>query len=259
MCVITLADYMNILNAALNSQYNGYQYGVTTIQKPAVNNVKEEKKGNKKVKTAAFIGSAIGISAAVAGIYHMAKKGNPALKFSKLNYEENDILLIGAGSVLGGLTGGLLADKNKENRNPKLREASQQFFGSMLCPISILAVANKKLEKSGFKLPQIKSDSKLAKAANVALGALPKVAVTIGSLIAGMEIGNKIMNKVNNKIFKEEVKHDVHASDYLVHADDLCLAANLLLKDTKSISMVTSKALPATFLLAGTKTGSQEA
>ena len=251
---------MNIINAALNSTYTGYSPVVKPVQTVGVPSQSVSFAANKnKVKAASFIGSALGISAAVAYIYSMAKKGNPSMSLNKLTYEENDILLIGAGSILGGLTGGLITDKNKKNRNAKLREASQQFFGSLVCPISILAIANKGLEKSGFKLPQIQSASKLAKAANTALAALPKVAVTICSLIAGMEIGNKIMNKINNRIFKEEVKHDVHASDYLVHADDLCIAANLLLKDAKSISNITSKALPFSFILAGTKTGTQEA
>ncbi len=87
---------------------------------------------------------------------------------------------------------------------------------------------------------------------------MPKIADTIGSLIAGMEIGNKIMNKVNNKIFNEEVKHEVHPSDYLVHTDDMCVAASLLLKDSKSLSAITSKALPLSFILAGAKAGMQE-
>ena len=252
---------MNLLDAALNSTYKSYQYGskTQTIKKPEKQNQVNFAANKNRVKTASLIGSAIGIAGAVAGVYAIAKSGNPAVSLKNLTYGERDILMIGAGSILGGLTGGLLADKNKANRTPKLREASQQFFGSLVCPISILAVAERALEKSGFKLPQIQSASKYAKAANVALAALPKVTVTIGSLIAGMEIGNKIMNKVNNKIFKEEVKHDVHPSDYLVHTDDLCVAANLLLKDAKSISQITSKALPLSFILAGTKTGMQQA
>ena len=248
---------MNILDAAINSTYTGYKYGKPTqikkTEQPSVNFAANK----KEVKIASFIGSALGIAGAVAGIYSMAKKGNPAASFKNLTYGEKDIILIGAGSILGGLTGGLLADKQKENRVPKLREATQQFFGSLVCPISILAVAEKALEKSGFKLPQIKSASKFANVANTVLGALPKIAVTIGSLITGMELGNKIMNKVNNKIFKEEVKHDVHPSDYLVHTDDLCVAASLLLKDSKSLSAITSKALPLSFILAGAKTGMQ--
>ena len=246
---------MNLLDAALNSTYTGYKYGKPAQVKRVEQTPVSFAADRKKVKTASFIGSALGIAGAVAGILAMAKKANPAASLKNLTYNEKDILLIGAGSILGGLTGGLLTDKNKENTKPKLREASQQFFGSLMCPIAILSVAEKALEKSGFKMPQIKSASKYV---NNVIGALPKIAITIGSLIAGMEIGNKIMNKINNKIFNEEVKHEVHPSDYLVHTDDMCVAASLLLKDSKSLSAITSKALPLSFILAGAKTGMQE-
>ena len=209
----------------------------------------------KRVKTASYIGSAIGITTAVGGIYKSAQKGNPNLKFKNLTYAENDILKIGAGSILGGLTGGLLTDKNKENQKPKIKEAIQQFFGSLLCPLGVLAGAEKLLEKSKFKLPHIKTSSKLL---NNTVTALPKITVTVGSLIAGMNIGNKLVNKINNKIFKENETHKVHASDYIVHTDDLCVGVNLILKDVKSISMITSKILPFAFILSGAKTGSQE-
>lgn len=227
-----------------------------SLSQPKVNVSNNNK---KKIAVASIAGSAIGIAGAVAGVYAMAKKGNPNFSMKNFSYAEKDVLLIGAGSVLGGLAGGLAADKNKENVKPKLREASQQFFGNMLCPIGLLAAGNKVLEKTNFKLPKINSNSKPAQILNGVLSVLPKVVVTISSLVCGMEIGNKIMNTVNNKIFKEEVSHDVHAEDYLVHTDDLCLAANMLLKDAKVISGITSKILPATFIVAGSKTGMQEA
>ena len=113
---------------------------VDAVSKPKSNI--NEKNYKRKIAAASIAGSAIGIAGSVAGIYAMAKKGNPALTLKKLSYDEKDVLLIGAGSVLGGLAGGLIADRNKENVKPKLREASQQFFGNMLCPIGFLAVGN---------------------------------------------------------------------------------------------------------------------
>lgn len=238
---------MNVLNSILAEKQ--------TV-KANLYNTKEHR---NKVKAASIAGSAIGIAGAVAGVYAMAKKGNPAVSLKNLSYEEKDVLLIGAGSVLGGLTGGLLADKDKNNVKPKLREASQQYIGNMVFPIGLLAMGNKILDKTGFKLPKINSNFKYAKTANGVLSVLPKIAVTVGALFGGMELGNKVMNNVNNKVFKEEVKHDVQAEDYLVHADDLCLAANMLLKDAKSVSAITSKVLPATFIVAGSKVGMQTA
>lgn len=229
---------------------------VNVVSKPKSNI--NEKNHKRKIAAASIAGSAIGIAGSIAGIYAMAKKGNPALTLKKLSYEEKDVLLIGAGSVLGGLAGGLIADRDKENVKPKLREASQQFLGNMLCPIGFLALGNKVLEKTNLKLPKINSNTKPAKVLNGVTSVLPKVAVTVASLVGGMELGNKVMNKVNNKIFKEEVKHEVNVEDYFVHADDLCLTANMLLKDAKLISRLTSKVLPATFIVAGSKTGMQE-
>lgn len=224
----------------------------------AVQQPKSDKNTKKKVTVASVAGSAVGIAGTVAGIYMAAKKGNPAVKLSNLSYSEVDAFLLGTSAIVGGLAGGLIADDNKENVTPKLREATQQLIGNTLLPIGILAVANKLLAKSGLKMPQINSTSAIAKFANNALNTLPKAVVTVASLMGGMEIGNKIVNKVNNKVFKEEVKHDVHPEDYLVHADDLCLTLSMIFKDTKSISSITSKALPLTFLVSGAKTGMQQ-
>lgn len=218
----------NVINTSLKEQ----KY----ISSPTVS-----AKSRRKNLAGSVIGSAIGIGGAVAGVYALAKKGNPAVSLKNLAYEEKDVFMIGAGSVLGGLAGGILTDDDKNNVKPKLREASQQFFGSLACPLGLLAVGNHLLEKHNVK------------------GILPKVAVVLGSLFTGMEVGNAVMNKVNNKIFKENIKHDVKPSDYLVHADDLCLTASMVLKDVKSISAVTSKILPATLIMAGTKTGTKKA
>lgn len=233
-------------------------HSIVDARAKAKANPYNKKEYRKKVNAASIAGSAIGIAGAVAGVYAMAKKGNPKISLKNLAYEEKDVLLIGASSVLGGLTGGLLADKDKSNVKPKLREASQQFVGNMVFPLGFLATGNKILDKTGFKLPKINSDSKYAKIANAILAVTPKIAVTLTALIGGMKIGNNIINKVNNKIFKEEVKHEVEPEDFLVHADDLCLTANMLLKDAKSISAITSKILPATFIVAGSKVGMQK-
>ncbi len=220
------------------------------------NNKKQDNK--KKVAIGSFVGSAIGIAGSLAGVYALARKGNPSASLKNFSFTEKDILILGAGSVAGGLTGGLIADHNKENVKPKLREAAQQFFGNIAAPVGLLAAGNKLLEKSNFKLPKINSESKPAKAINAVLDVLPKAVVTVVSLVGGMEAGNKVINKINNIIFKEDIKHHVEAEDYLVHADDLCLTANMLLKNAKPGSAVISKFLPLTFLISGFKTGMQE-
>lgn len=211
-----------------------------------------------KVAVASTVGSAVGIAASVAGIYAMAKKGNPSLALKKLMYQEKDVFILGAGAIAGGLAGGLIADKNKENVVPKVREAAQQMIGNTLFPVSFLAVGNKILEKTNLKLPKLKSSSKPAQVINTVLSALPKIVVTLASLTAGAQVGNKVVNTVNNKIFKEDVKRVVAAEDMLVHTDDICLATSMLAKNTPKIASFSNAILPATFIVAGAKTGMQQ-
>ena len=218
-----------------------------------------KKKIDKKVIVGATVGSALGIAGAVAGVYHMAKKGDPKLLLRNLAYAEKDVLLIGAGSVLGGLTGGLLTDKEKKNTVPKIREATEQMVGCIALPVGLLAAGNKLLDKANIKMPQLKSASTMAGYINNALKHLPKVLTTLGCLVAGMFLGHEITEKISNKIFKEEKNTKVEAKDFLVHTDDLCVAASLIFKDTEKISKVTNKILPLSFILSGIKTGTRKA
>ncbi len=245
-----------------------------TIVKPQEDKLKnqasEGPSHNEKVKLAALAGSALGISSIVLATLLKARKGGNPVNLVDLKYTEIDALKIGAASVLGGLTGGVLAD-TKENTKPKIRESIQQFGGNILFPVSILALNNKILDKINIKMPQIKdsakivdklksflkSDDKAIKIlgkTNSAIKHLPRVAVTVASLIGGMELGNIVMTKLNEKIFKGKVKHHVEPSDYTAHLDDICLTASFI-SENPAIQRFTSKLLPLTFLVAGYKSG----
>lgn len=215
-------------------------------------------RNKKRTTVGATIGSAMGIAASVAGVYALAKKGKPALALKNLWYSEKDALLIGAGSVIGGLAGGVIADKDSGNNKYKVREALQQFVGNTLFPIGFLMAGNKLLDKTGFKLPKIKTNNKLARVLNPVISVLPRVAVTIATLSGGMKVGNAVVNKFNNKVFKQELKHDIKPEDCLVHADDICLTANMLLKDVSKLSLLTQRTLPLAFLVSGAKTGTAQ-
>ena len=224
---------------------------------PIINEPKQVN-NRKKVVAASVAGSALGIATSVASLYAMAKKGNPALALKNLAYQEKDVLLIGASSILGGLAGGLIADNDKENITPKLREASQQFVGNTVFPVSFIAMGNKLLEKTKFQLPKFKSASKFANMANVVLATLPRIITTGLALAGGTLVGNKLMNVVNDKIYGEKQKHTIEAEDMLMHSDDVCLATTFLFKDATKIASVTNAILPATFLVAGAKSGMQQ-
>lgn len=225
--------------------------GITTQEPKHIDN-------RKKVLKGSVIGTTLGIAAGVAGVCAMAKKGNPAFAIKNIAYKEKDVLLIGTTAILGGLAGGLITDKNKKNITPKIREASHQFVGNTLFPITFLAIGNKILDKTNFKLPQIKSNSKAATIANGVLKNLPRIITTGVSLLGGAHIGNKVVSAVNEKIYKQKENHCVKAEDMLVHTDDICLATSMIFKDTPKISSFTNVILPATFIVPGVKTGIKE-
>lgn len=227
-------------------------------------------RNDTKVKVAALAGSGIGIALTIGSLLYKLKKGGNPAKFADLKLEEAEALKLAAGSILGGLTGGLLADK-KENAKPKVREAMQQFFGNIATPIGLLALSKKGLEKlvekTGFEMPIIEMSAenivkkpkltKLVTKLNSVIKESPKIAVTIASLVGGLAIGNKIMNKVTDKIFHEKQKRDVKASDYSAHVDDLCLASAFI-SENPTFNKVMAKILPASYLIAGFETGTKK-
>lgn len=214
-------------------------------------------RNDSKVKVASLVGSSVGITLAMASILNKLKKGGNPTKITDLIYSEKEVLKLGGASILGGLTGGLLTDK-KENAKPKLREAMQQFFGNIVVPVSILALNLSLLKKSKLTMPLLKEGKKFANQINPLIKEIPRVAVTIVSLVGGLEIGNRIMNKVNDKVFNEHVNREVKPSDYSAHVDDLCFASTFIFKNPKIQSFMT-KVLPASYLIAGFETGTKKA
>lgn len=180
-----------------------------------------------------------------------------------------DLLKLAAGSVAGGITGGLLTDR-KENAKAKIREGLQQFIGNISIPISFLTLNMFLLGKSKFKMPLFKETDKFIeklspkmqgfyiKKLNPVINEVPKIVVTLASLFGGLAIGNKIMNKVNDKIFKEKERRQVKPSDFSAHADDLCVASSFILKEGSNLQGVISRILPATFLVAGYEAGTHK-
>ncbi len=235
---------------------------ITSVQSKKTASKRSDKSSHvpnaeNKVKAAAIAGSAVGIIATVAMILSKSKKLDPKITLASLKYHEKQVIGMGAASVTGGLIGGLLADKTKNNK-AKIRESIQQFGGNILIPVSLLAMNTKLLDKSGFTIPVKESASKLRNIFNGALKGLPLVVVTVASLVGGMKIGNVIFNKINNKIFKDNEKREQKASDYSAHIDDLCMTASLL-PIGEVVNKVTTKLLPFTFLIAGYEAGTSEA
>ena len=128
---------------------------------------------------------------------------------SKVDFEAPQVIALGAGSCLGGLTGGYLTDKDPINRKAKRREAVMQF-GNISIPILTVAAAHTLTKKYG----KIKS-----------------AVASLGGVFVGVYLANYLMNKLGNAIFhnKNEARK-VKATDFSAHLDDFVLAATYISK-----------------------------
>ena len=152
--------------------------------------------------------TALGVGATVA----MLAKGagyslNPSKMFknfknsylAKARYEMKEVITIGAGSCLGGLAGGYIIDKNKDNRRAKNREALMHFGNISIPIITVGVLVDKVFEKSK---PLVKAGAGLA------------------GVVAGIYLANVIMNKLCNFFFQDSSnERGVKVTDLPAHLD----------------------------------------
>ena len=189
----------------------------------------------KKVRIASLTGSVAATLVYLFAMAKKAKKGDFKIK-DMFNVDFQNmfkVMGLATSSVIGGLTGGLIAD-SEENRKPKLKEAIHQFLGNIVTPITIVGLAAKQIEKR--KLPVTKEIL------------LSSLAAVVG-VTTGVTGGNYIASKVNKAIFKE---------NFGIHVDDLLTVAALTPSGEKIKGFI-SKALPAIFLICGYEAGTKQA
>ncbi len=197
-----------------------------------------------KVKRAALGGSVIGTGIYLFAMAKGLKKGSfKASDMLKVDFDSTlRAISLATSAMLGGLAGGLIADK-KENQKPKLKEAIHQFFGNIVTPITVVGIATNQIKKKGFS----KTKAALLGGAAAVLG-----------VAGGVTGGNLIASKINEKIFKENDDRKVGIKDFGIHIDDLLTVAAMSdLGD--AVKSFTSKALPLVFLFCGYEAGTKKA
>jgi len=197
-------------NNCLNKTEAAFGHGINSKESPY----------SAKQKAIITATSTLGVLASIA---LLAKHAGYSLKPSKMfknikksylataDFEAKEVIAMGAGSCLGGLAGGYIVDKNKDNRRAKRRETIMQM-GNVSIPILTVALLIDKIFKNkskGFK----------------AIAGLAGVGI-------GVALSNIIMNKLNNYIF-DEGKNDgrkMKVTDFSAHLDDVVVAAHYISK-----------------------------
>lgn len=150
------------------------------------------------------------------------------------------ILSTAAGAILGGLSGGLIVDKDKHNRKEKVKEAVFEMTNITVPTIftaGILEFLNSKGLNKGF-----------GKAAPVVLG-----------LGIGVPLASKISSTIGKKVFKEDEtqQRKFKPTDLLVHIDDI-IGVLALSKIPFLQTIQLDKVLGVIYAKCGYETGSKD-
>lgn len=168
--------------------------------------------------------------------------------FAKHKFDDGPVISIGAGSCLGGLLGGFIIDKDKENRKAKLRETLLQMTN-----ISLPIIFTVQATKWGHKLGNKYWDKNRPKKLETFRTKIPEIIFGLGGLIAGVYTGNVTANKVNEKLFKQGKGRPVQVTDFSAHLDDFCVAGSQI-TDAKAMHWL-SRLVPAALMIAGNEVG----
>ena len=199
---------------------------------------------SKRDKAIVFATTALGVCAAAAGL---AKGAGYSLKpdkmfknvknsyLAKVKYEWPEVIALGAGSCLGGLAGGYIIDKNKENRKLKQREAIMHF-GNISIPIFTVGMVVDKVFKNSNKWI--------------------KAGAGLGGIVVGLYLANFITNKLCSAIFKDKShERGIEVTDLPAHLDDAVVAAGYI-SDSKFIHGL-SRIIPLALMVAGNEVGTK--
>lgn len=228
------------------------------------NNIYNPQRKEKFVKKAVVAASSLAVLGAT--LYVAKNQGNSLISkknfwknlktnFMKTKFHEKEVITLATASVGGGLTAGLVFDK--ENKKAKFKETISQMVGNILFPIVYVSTSVNYYHKvkSKIKMPQFKNDKQFVKnLLNRVSKATPAIVAGTGGLIVGIFAGNFVANKLNDAIFGKDEKREIKLSDFSGHVDDTCLAITLVAKNS-NIGKYVSRAIPFALVVPGIETG----
>ena len=159
---------------------------------------------------------------------------------AKADFEAKEVITLGAGSCIGGLAGGFIVDKNKQNRKAKVRESLMQI-GNVSIPILTVHLMTKKI---------------FGKASEGV-----KALAGLGGVGIGVFLANIIMNRLNRLIFREKdntSSRGIQLTDFSAHLDDVVVAAHYIAPNSKIVHAI-GRIVPAALVIPGLEVGNKTA
>lgn len=199
---------------------------------------------HKRTSPLAVLGAIVG---AFAPVLFFAKKQGKPLKLNSLknignvlniDYKLKEIIIVGAGGVIGGLAGGLL-DKKEKHKLEKIEEGAFQMM-NVTFPALLVSGSMKLCEKVKF------------------LNNAPsKIIASIASILIGANAAVALSNKTDN-IFFDKYNHDpdrkLKPKDFVIHVDDF-IGTLILAKFPLADKLHMNKILPFVYAWSGYHVG----
>ena len=218
-------------------------------------------------RTGVAVSSALGVSAALAILAKTAtwkrfslnplKIINTKIKDTYLyqvKFEEKEIISMTAGSIVGGLAGGLVIDERSNNDKAELKskvgEAIIQF-GNACVPILTIGQCSKLGDKAESGI--LKKMSPDAGNFMKFLAKMPKLFFILTGLAVGMIIGNKAANYLKKHLLDSDDARKIKPADMFMHWDDLCVAASFF--SDGPVVQGFARLVPLAMLMAGYQVG----
>ncbi len=222
---------------------------------------------SRSQRTGVAVSSGLGVAAALAVLAKTASWKNFSLNPLKIintkikdtylyqaKFEEKEIISMAAGSIVGGLAGGIIIDERSNNNKAEIKskvgEAIIQF-GNACVPILTVGLGARtgdKIETQILKNTSNHNEQALRWAAK-----LPKIALILGGLAIGMIIGNKAANYLKKIALDCDENRKIKPADMFMHWDDLCIAASFI--SDGPIVQGFARLVPLAMLMAGYQVG----
>ncbi len=219
-------------------------------------------------RTGVAVSSAVGVAAALAILAKTATWKRFSLNPKKIvgtkikdtylyqaKFEEKEIITMAAGSIAGGLTGGLIIDKRSNNDKAELKskvgEAIIQF-GNACVPILTVGLGARTGDKIEKKIVAANLGRGYDKTVKW-LAKLPKIGLILGGLAVGMVLGNRSANYLKKELLDSYDDRKIKPADMFMHWDDLCVAASFL--SDGPIVQGFARLVPLAMLMAGYQVG----
>lgn len=177
----------------------------------------------------------------------------------KAEYEDpKNIIFLGGSAVLGGLAGGIIADKGKDTW-PKIKEGTYQFITNIAAPVLFCGLFNHGFEKAQKRFPRFGKVLNGEKFSNKALMFLAKTGVSLAGIAVGVPLGAFVSNRLNSLIHKDDTpKRKITVKDFLIQVDDMASGFTVTgaLENIPVLKHI-GAILPFVYYISGTETGKQ--